>query len=74
MRTAHPATMATPLQEVQYERHSFAVDVLACPRCGGRMRVIATIDDPLIVRRILTHLGLAVDAGPPVVPSSGRAA
>jgi hypothetical protein len=38
------------------------------------MRVIATIDDPLIVRRILTHLGLAGDAGPPVVPSSGRAA
>src|SRR5438067_3344158 len=21
-------------------RHTFAVDVLACPRCGGRMRVI----------------------------------
>ena len=24
-----------------------AVDVLACPRGGGRMRVIATIDDPV---------------------------
>jgi len=43
----------------------FAVDVLACPNCGGRMRLIATIEDPRIVRRILTHLGLAGDEGPP---------
>jgi hypothetical protein len=52
----------------------FAVDVLACPRCGGRMRVLATIDDPRVVRRILTHLGLAGDAGPPAGPPSRRAA
>src|SRR5439155_3052488 len=24
-------------------RRTFALDVLACPRCGGRMRVIATL-------------------------------
>jgi len=23
-------------------------DVLACPRCGGRMRVVATIEDPVV--------------------------
>ena len=46
----------------------FAVDVLACPRCGGHMRVIATIDDPLVVRRILTHLGILGDVGPPPGP------
>jgi len=34
------------------------IDVLACVRCGGRMRVEATIDDPVVIRRILTHLGL----------------
>jgi hypothetical protein len=28
------------------------------------MRVIATIDDPRVVRRILTHLGMLGDAGP----------
>ena len=37
----------------------FALDVLACPRCGGRLRIIATIQDPAIVRAILAHLGLA---------------
>ena len=37
----------------------FDLDVLACPRCGGRLRVIATVQDPAVVRAILAHLGLA---------------
>ena len=46
------------------------LDVLACPRCGGRLRVIATVQDPAVVRAILTPLGLAPgsdrpDPGPP---------
>jgi hypothetical protein len=32
------------------------------------MRVLATIDDPRVVRRILAHLGLLGDAGPPRPP------
>jgi hypothetical protein len=32
---------------------------LACLRCGGRLRVIATVPDPAVVRAILAHLGLA---------------
>ena len=27
-------------------RRAFAIDVLACARCGGRMRVIGTVEDP----------------------------
>jgi hypothetical protein len=46
----------------------YAIDVLACPRCGGRMRVVATIEDPLVIRRILTHLGLPTEASPPRPP------
>src|SRR5262249_3617921 len=49
-------------------RHTFAVDVLACPRCGGRMRVVATIEDPVVIRKILTHLGLPTDVPPPRPP------
>jgi predicted nucleic acid-binding protein len=36
---------------------SFEIDVLACA-CGGRLRFIATIEDPPVVQRILRHLGL----------------
>jgi hypothetical protein len=44
-------------------RRCFAMDVLACSRCGGRMTVVATIDDPAVIHRILTHLGLATESG-----------
>ena len=51
-------------------RHTFAVDVLACPRCGGRMRVVATIEDPVVIRKILTHLGLPTEVPAPRPPPS----
>ena len=49
-------------------RRAFALDVLACPRCGGRMTVIATIDDPRVVRKILDHLGLPTTVPMPRPP------
>ena len=30
----------------QLMRRAFGVDVLACPRCAGRLRLVATVDDP----------------------------
>ena len=36
----------------------FAADVLECGRCHGRMRVLAVIEEPAIVEKILGHLGL----------------
>ena len=39
-------------------RRVFAVDILACGRCGGRMRVVAVVDDPSAVTKFLEHLGL----------------
>jgi hypothetical protein len=47
-------------------RRAFEADVLACPQCGGRMVVIATIDDPAVIARILTHLGQSLDTSDPV--------
>jgi len=44
---------------VQYEKRSFAIDVLACPQCGGRLRLIATLHDPVVIRKLLAHLGMA---------------
>jgi hypothetical protein len=43
------------------------VDPLACPRCGGEMRVIALIQEPAIIDKILRHLrqkGRDARAGP----------
>ena len=40
-------------------RRAFDLDVLRCPRCAGRMQLIATIDDPAVIHRILAHLALS---------------
>jgi hypothetical protein len=55
---------------------AFAIDVLACPRCGGRLRLIATLHDPAVIRKILAHGGIA-PSGPspgPAPPEPGAAA
>ena len=31
---------------------------LACPRCHGPMQVIQVVEEPLVIEKILTHLGL----------------
>jgi hypothetical protein len=41
--------------------------VLACA-CGGRLRFIATIEDPVVVQRILRHVGLPTEAPEPGPP------
>src|SRR6185369_11970810 len=42
-------------------RRVFSIDVLECPRCGGRMAVIAAIEAGDVLRKILGHLGLRTD-------------
>jgi len=55
-------------------QRSFGFDVLACPRCGDRLELIALIEDPSVIRRILRHLGLPIEvptarpARPPRLP------
>jgi uncharacterized protein YbaR (Trm112 family) len=41
---------------------TFAIDVLACPQCGGRLRFLATIEERAVVEKILSHLGLPLEA------------
>ncbi len=45
-------------------RRSLGVDVLECPKCHGRLRVISVITEKASVQRILEHLGLPTEAPP----------
>jgi uncharacterized protein YbaR (Trm112 family) len=36
---------------------TFAVDVLACPKCHGRMRLLASVQEPAKVARFLAAMG-----------------
>jgi hypothetical protein len=53
---------------------AFAIDVLACPQCGGRLRLIATLHDPVVIRKLLAHLGMARSGPPNPGPAPGPAA
>ena len=34
----------------------FAIDVETCSECGGDVGIIASIEDPVVIRKILDHL------------------
>ena len=44
----------------------YEVDPLTCPKCQGRMRILAFIEDEDVIKKILKHLGMwAIKARPP---------
>jgi hypothetical protein len=45
-------------------RRVWSVDVLECPTCRGRMRILAAIHSSEAIRRILECLGLPSRAPP----------
>jgi hypothetical protein len=45
-------------------RRVFDVNALECPRCGGKLRMIATLIEPPVITKILDSLGLA--SSPPL--------
>lgn len=48
----------------------FNIDVETCSKCGGRMKIIAAIEDPKVIRKILEHMGLDAKP-PPLQPARG---
>lgn len=51
-------------------KRTFGFDVLACPRCEGRMRLLAMVTDPKSVARYLRGLGEPTEA-PARTPARG---
>jgi hypothetical protein len=62
------ARRARRLSWSQLAQRVFAIDVLVCPKCSGRMRIMATIHPPDATRAILGCLGLPARA-PPLMPA-----
>ena len=40
-------------------RRVFNLAMETCPNCGGQVKVIAAIEEPIVIRKILVHLGLS---------------
>ena len=52
----------------QLLKRVFDIDIAHCPQCGGQLKLIAAIEEPAAIARILTHLGLAAQP-PPRAPA-----
>lgn len=58
------AACAAPLRYYEWAklmRRAFDIDVLACPRCGGRLRLLGLVEDPHAIHAILESLTISAD-------------
>jgi hypothetical protein len=51
----------------------FGIDIEQCVRCGGRLRVIASIEEPELIERILAHRRERGEEDVPAAPLGARA-
>ena len=65
---AAPASTPARMSWACLLKRVFDIDIEQCPRCGGRLKIIAAIVDPQVIIQILTHLGLPARA-PPRAPA-----
>jgi len=59
-----PASTRARMSWAQLLTRVFAIDLTTCPQCGGALTIIAAIEDPSVIIKILTHLGLPTRAPP----------
>jgi hypothetical protein len=43
----------------------FSIDIEICPKCAGKLEIIAAIEDPKVIKQILSHMGLPADPPQP---------
>lgn len=65
-----PAPKHLAMRWMQRLKRVFKIDIQTCPRCGGTLRVIASIQDPAVIARILAHLERHSARAPPAPPPS----
>ena len=63
LRSPRPGRLSpSPHELACLLKRVFDIDIEQCPRCGARLKIIATIVDPRVIITILTHLGLPARA------------
>lgn len=73
---AHPADSDKPpasakrIAWAQLLKRVFNIDISVCSRCQGKVKIIAAIEDPKVIKKILGHMGLPSTA-PRLAPARG---
>jgi hypothetical protein len=66
-----PAERRASMSWAQRLKRVFGIDIETCPACGGAMKVIACIEDPVVIKKILAHLKEKAETnGPDPLPES----
>jgi hypothetical protein len=64
-----PAERRASMTWAQRLKRVFSIDIETCSGCGGAVKVIACIEDPVVIDKILTHLNeKAASAGMGLLP------
>jgi len=73
-----PAARRSAMSWAQRLKRVFRIDVETCQACGGAVKIIASIEDPVVIQKILAHLEQAtpvrevVQLPGPRAPPDGR--
>ena len=51
-----PAERRPAMTWAQRLKRVFRIDIETCPACGGAVKVVASIEDPVVIRKILVHV------------------
>ena len=51
-----PAERRASMSWAQRLKRVFNIDIQTCSECGGAVKVIACIEEPVVIEKILTHL------------------
>jgi hypothetical protein len=51
-----PIASHAAMNRAQRLKRVFNIDIETCRVCGGSMKVIACIEDPVVIKKILAHL------------------
>jgi hypothetical protein len=57
----------------QRRKRVFGIEIQTCEQCGGTVKVIASIEGPLVIQKILSHLNTNNDEVVELLPPQSRA-
>jgi hypothetical protein len=68
-----PAERHQSMTWMQRLKRVFNIDIETCERCKGQVKIIACIEDPAVIERILAHLNGQAPSADLVMLPEGRA-
>ena len=68
-----PPARHVSMRWAQRLKRVFKIDILTCADCGGAVKVMASIEDPVVIKKILEHLDRRAEPATPAFRPFARA-